>query len=372
MDNNDAETDSSQNWWEGTMNGAAEVCEGIDTRPYRNLMFVPTVYIDSARNQYENGSHALARFVSALGRKKNCRDIRKIHFSCLEWTGMPSDQMELLFGRVLPEHPTLEEVFLSSAVPAEYLRMFTNAIPTQEEATPLRVLHFDGMDTFSNEKVHHVAAMIRRNVPLTGLYFRDLLTPDTCPIIAHAVACNTNLVRLRIMLTSTRADTLHELATSPTLRFLNVCIDGAFDHACLTNLARALRTNCTLEVLQLRVGGDNAQILRGRHAEVLLTAFEETLEFYNYTLEQVLPWMEDVRGGRLGQLIRRNSVIRKRVFKLRLNDYDVPSNCLPFLRQSFISFPILVFRILRNTYAAQPLGANETCRLTCIRRNNQA
>lgn len=355
MDNPDAVADPSREWWEVTTREAADVFEGIDIRPYSKLWFVKKKVADGATHQREYGRRAFTRLVSAMERKDNCRYMRVIDLGSLQMDGMPREGLERLFGTVLPEHPTLEEIYLPSSVPLEYLMLFTSSVPADPHKTQLQTLHFEGVGTFNDEHACCVAAMIRRNVPLTAMRFRNYLTTTSCSIICQAVACNTKLEDLTIFVFGTNAGTFHKLAASSSLREVFVRIEGECDHSCFSTFARELRTNSTLQQIHLRVGGDDRTGGNGAEAEEIRQSFEETLEFFNFTLEQILPLTETTRGGTLERLIRRNKAIRKKVVELRQCGFKVPQVGLPSLLQSLGSFPDLVYHILRNGNIAPKL-----------------
>jgi hypothetical protein len=355
MDISDPEADPSHEWWEVTTREAADVFEGIDNRPYMKLWFVDDKFDDVATFQREYGPRAFTRMVSALGRKEDCRYMKVVDFSNLKLDGMSRAVLERLFGTILPRHPTLEEMFLPSSVPEEYLMLFTSSIPCSEEDTPLRTLTFSGRGLFDDEQALHAASMIRRNVPLTALSFQDVLTPAGCSMICHAVACNTKLERLRVLVCDTKSEMFHKLAASKSLRCLHVQIEGEFHHSCLINLARELRSNCTIKNLHLRVDEDNRLVVNCTTVQAVRLAFEETLESHNYTIEEILPFMETNHGEKIRQLIRRNAVIRKKVCRLRQSDYNVPPFGMASLLQSIGAFPDPIYRILRNADVAQKM-----------------
>ena len=126
---------------------------------------------------------AFRGFVEALGRH-GCRAIRRIEFYRVEWQRLRDADTALLFGDVLPTHPTLVSItFCLSHVPfAPLLKLFARAVPA-EPTSPLKELAFR-YGAFGRECAGAVADLIRRNVPLSSFVgpSRMCWTPSTSPL----------------------------------------------------------------------------------------------------------------------------------------------------------------------------------------------
>jgi hypothetical protein len=292
------------------------------------------------------GHLAFNHFVAALGRQEEYRYLQMLDFSGVIWTRIPGQEFnrpafEHLFSQVLPVHPTLEAIRFRPSIPTEYLRMFTSAIPATADATRLRdlVISTDGIPTpFNADSAHVIAAMIRRNGPISRIILRGILSTAGCAVVSQAMTVNTNVRNMQITVRSADNDTLQGLAASQTLQTLSVLHTERPAPQFMEQFARGLRTNTTLQLLHF--------LFRHEVPAQFWQPLVETLESHNYILRIV-------RTGKqvdytMADLLQRNSFIRPVINDLQARDFRVGRSELPFYLERIQPFTSLVYRLLRH------------------------
>jgi hypothetical protein len=309
--------------------------------------------------EYHYGRRSFTRFITALGKQEPYLSLRTIDLSNVVWAGVQNGgfnkiDLEHLFTNVLPHHPTLEGIRLRPSIPAEYLQMLTSSIQTEAGETCLREIYITVEGHFNDEKAQAIASMLRRNVPLTRISLGGTLSANGCAMVCRAVAENTNLQSLDVLVTGARADTLAGVLASSSLRTLRVRKRGPFSPNCLQNLAQDLRTNTTLQVLQFF-----RFVFDFEEAQVFWRPLLTTLESYNYTLTAVETGAQITPSPMLGllanqmiiaHLLQRNGFMRRAVHKLQTRNYHMPTAVLPFLLERVGPVPSLLYHILRHVH----------------------
>jgi hypothetical protein len=293
---------------------------------------------------------AFGRLVAALGRYEGGRVDRQVHFLHLDWDALPEEDVETLFGQVLPFHPTLKRLAffdIEGAIPVRYLTLLTSSLPAAGSSSALKILQFM-FPRFGRESSQAIADLIGRNVALTELVVlpnRHALHPDDCKLICEATLRHTSLQCLRLRVDEVQDDTLGGVGASSTLRTLGVTSNGGFSEGSVASFARQLRTNATLSHLSLATRSEMPRDDRFR----LFRPIEKVLETHNFTLTQV-----EVGAGWDGQenvvsLLRRNRRIQRALEQLEPVSYRLePTILWPRAFEKVSALPTLLYRFLRR------------------------
>jgi hypothetical protein len=198
------------------------------------------------------------------------------------------EDVDRLFRDVLPNHPTIERIDLSSCkAPARCVRHLARSVPSKH-ATPLWELALDLEDvgdgngegdsrgtSLSSSCVQDICDMLRRDVPLRALSLVSDLEPTDCRRILQSLATNTHLEDLAIRPRTISADALclDAAASIPALRSLRIC--GDLTPEGVSSLARQLRTNTSLEELHVCTTSGYRELVQ---------EMQRVLKTYNFTL----------------------------------------------------------------------------------------
>jgi hypothetical protein len=314
---------------------------------------------DQSDEERRNESLDFRRFVDALGRGDVA--IREIEFVLTDWDGLPDDDMERLFGQVLPSHPTLRSIAIRrSNVLTRFMRLLTSSVLTATNTTsPLTKLELSGRLT--HDDVRAIADMVDRHVALSELSVfavtQDGLSAADGKVLCQAVARNAHLQALRIRVDEVSADSL-DLAVSSSSSLRELEIWSIFSERSVSNLATQLRTNTKLTRLVLR-----HETLRDPSGDLrpnLFRPIENALESLNYSLVDVSVQQWGIvipdnlpihvwRAAKVDRLVRRNRRIQRALEELEPKCYHVsPTALWPSVLEVVSPVPTLVYRILRK------------------------
>jgi hypothetical protein len=315
-----------------------------------------------------------ARFV-ALVDLYGRQGVRAVTFSSVQF-GNPGwefdeDDMQRLFGEVLPDLPFLERLrFHTCALLMSEVGLFASKLPS---STSLVELDIEGGTGSFLWCVPEIAAMIRRNVPLQVLKLnaREKMDRDACRQIFESLQCNTHLRSLEVAVEEVYDGALLlPSQEASSLRRLRIQAER-WTWQGKVSLANQMKTNHTLEELRV-VSVTPGEGLSGH-------PWVEALQAHNYTLLVLSenaeyghrPNNRDGMGNeRVVALLRRNRRIRQALDQLQ--GYHVsPTILLPALLEMVSGLPTLLYRFVR-------LGnVNSLCELLLVRqqklgRNGQA
>lgn len=307
--------------------------------------------------EYYFGMRSFGRFVSALEKQVPNVCLQTIDLSNVVWAGVHNSafnefDLEHLFTHVLPHHPTLKGIWLRPSIPTKYLLMLTSSIRACGDDTLLREICFTVEGHFNDEKARAIASMLRRDVPLTHLVLGGTLSATGCAMVCRAVAVNTNLQALDLLVTKTRADTLCGVLASSSLRTLQIRKRGLFAPECLHTFATELRSNTTLQALQFFRFVFNVE-----EARLFWRPLLHTLEYFNYSLvvvetgtQMTSSPLRNLLGNHMiiAQLLHRNGFIRRAIHALKTLNYQMPASILPLLFKLLSPIPGLLYHALRR------------------------
>lgn len=314
---------------------------------------------DQSEVTRRNESLSFRRFVEALGRGDVA--IQEIEFVLTDWDGFPEDDMERLFGQVLPSHPTLRSIgIFRRTIPTRFVRLLTSSVlAAANSTTQLTKLCFMAVP-IQHEDVQAIADMVDRQVALSELtvspYVRDhALDAADGRLICDAVARNGNLRVLKIHVTEILDDALDRVASSlSSLRELEV--RGTFSELSVSNLATQLRTNAKLTRLTLE---HIKYVHPSKISPALFRPLEDALEASNFSLVHLEltyivlgldgPPFAEAQEAELDRLVRRNRRIQRVLDQLEPRTYHVsPISLWPSVLEVVSPLPTLVYRYLRK------------------------
>jgi hypothetical protein len=162
---------------------------GLETFP--NLEHVS---LSRFPNQSDMDEHVLVgRFVSALERNRRIQRIKLL--GLLGWTSGMEEQLDRLFGSVLPNHPSLSGEIKIRNCASHHVELFVSALPTSRTLESLEL---------SEEKLQPscilaIAASVRQNFRLQRLSLSDCsLGSKGCKMISDAEGESQQLKALTI------------------------------------------------------------------------------------------------------------------------------------------------------------------------------
>jgi hypothetical protein len=270
-----------ENGWEfhaDTFREAVQFMEHRGGRPISWLWIRPHDEDLTVSEAEENSPLEFRRFVASLGTSS----IRAIKFSRVRWCSLPDDDVERLFGKVLPAHHTLEEIYFDGYVRARFLQHFTSSAA---RGTPLVKLYFHGLHVDMSQ-AQVIADMLRRNAPLLHLHVHLCYgknDPDICKLICQSALHATNLQVLKIMLADCPAYpyALDNVAASPSLQHLAVHTGNPTPNETLERIANQLRTNTVMTHLSL------TYLMSWVENPGLYHPIANVLETYNFKIQSV-------------------------------------------------------------------------------------
>jgi hypothetical protein len=292
-----------------------------------------------------------ARFVDLLDRygRDGVRTVTfsSVQFNYLGWE-FDEDDMERLFGQVLPNLPLLEKLrFRTCSLPVHEVALFASKLTSSSSS--LVELDIEGGTGAFLWCVPELAAMIRRNVPLQVLKLNagKKMDHDACRQIFNSLQHNTNLRSLEVAVEEVHDDALI-LPNHPnsSLRRLRIHAER-WTWQGKVSLANQLKTNHSLEELRV-VSLTQSEGLSNQ-------PWVEALQAHNHTL-LVLSESPGYGHGpnnragrdneRVAALLRRNRRIRRALDQLQ--GYHVsPTVLLPALLEMVSGLPTLLYRFMR-------------------------
>jgi hypothetical protein len=279
------------------------------------------------------------------------------------------DDLERLFGSVLPQLPRLRHLSLyECTLSARCAQLLGGA------AGPASVGNDNGGDNHDNggdngggrplldldwvhtrlttEACHAVARALRRGALANVKIVNAGLDSDGAALLLQAAADSPTL----------RGIELHEALADPVVPWAvterawaggamrrsraalqSLVLDVSWTRAGLVELFRQLRTNTSLQVLDVRGSGADERLL--------FMMLQELLSTYNFTISRVgdATRLQQGQRPRVDALLRRNEGVRNMIDRLQSRNYHVPDPSLwPIVMGEIGTFPTLVYRFLRR------------------------
>jgi hypothetical protein len=264
----------------------------------------------------------------------------------------PSDEdLDRLFGSVLPHHPTLVEIVIRNALlPPSRIDAFFGAMATRTEPSPLQKLEFSGTVLDNNTAPAAIARMLRnkacvphlRDLRFTGTRLDGDALKQICDCFPDrsSLRCFHFTASVEAVVTS---DTLvGALGPASSLETLKVC--ARWTHEGLVSAVQALRTNETLQDIEL------LRVLEGRN-ELVRDEFCKLLSRYNFTLRRTSLFFgqEVEHEAAIRAMVEQNRPIQRVHEHLKLMGYQFELYKLwPAVMGSMSRFPTLLYRFLRR------------------------
>jgi hypothetical protein len=328
-----------------------------DTRSVTLIDYAGLPYFADGMNRSDAEMRALcrqfARFVDLLDRYGRDAGVRTVTFSSVQFNYLgwefDEDDMERLFGQVLPSLPLLEKLrFRTCSLPVHEVALFASKL-TSSSSSSLVELEMEGGTGAFLWCVPELAAMIRRNVPLQVLKLNagKKMDRDACRQIFDSLQHNTNLRSLEVAVEEVYDDALI-LPNHPnsSLRRLRIQAER-WTWQGKVSLANQMKTNHSLEELRV-VSLTPGEGLSGHPWVEALQAHNHTLLVLSENAEYGhRPNNRDGMGNeRVAALLRRNRRIRQALD--RLQGYHVsPTILLPALLEMVSDLPTLLYRFMR-------------------------
>jgi hypothetical protein len=252
------------------------------------------------------------------------------------------DELDRLFRDILPHHRSLTEIHMYSC-DDRFVELFAQSLPTDRPVP----LHTIALSRLGGLYAHRpVAAMIRRNVPLTELRIGPTYSTEGVKLICDAVGHNPNLRKLV---------NSHDIVVEPCPDLYDQALGAGsrlVDLEChidslelLRSMVERLKVN---QVLQRLVLPDY------HRRECRLTPeaggeLEDLLDRHNFTLREVTILNgRHPRQPRVNELLRRNASVRAANEQLEARQYAVALPLLPSAAGRVGRFPTLLYRLLRR------------------------
>jgi hypothetical protein len=260
-----------------------------------------------------------------------------------------SDELDRLFRDILPHHRSLTEILLEFC-DARYVALFAQSLPT-DRPVPLHTLmlpHFCGSDA-----LRPVAAMIRRNVPLTELRIGPTYSTEGMKLICDAVGHNPNLRKLVNSNDIAPCPVLYDQALGAGSRLIDLeCHIDSLE--LLRSMVERLKVNRVLQRLVLAHYDYRRLLHQPLCQRSVLTPeaggeLEDLLDRHNFTLREVTILNgRHPRQPRVNELLRRNAGVRAANEQLEARQYAVALPLLPAAAGRVRRFPTLLYRLLRR------------------------
>jgi hypothetical protein len=292
-----------------------------------------------------------ARFVSALQRHDGIRSITLANTSfdevCREGIFDPDD-LDRLFGSVLPNHPTLRSIRLDECdVPSRYVQMLAGGLPGLAGRRPeSQQWELNFRETpLDLSAIQAIAGALRRSA-ISKLTLHDTgMTSPKCRILTGAAAECDGLTSLAVVEWSPRVWVVDEEAFAPgsiSKLFLEQCLwlgGSGWTDGGVAELFRQLRTNERQERIALvSLAADQL-----RFAEELLTRYNCTIREFG------VPPVSDEWSERLGLALGGGLLARHAVGNLAPAHYQVEMRSLwPSVMADVRTYPTLLYRFLRR------------------------
>jgi hypothetical protein len=280
------------------------------------------------------------------------------------------EDVDRLFRQVLPSHPTLESVNLAKCrLPTRAIQAFMEGLASVGASVHLSFLTIQKC-RISIDGVRPVAAMLRTNVSLKELQLDDWIAPgdqgdgtaadghdrehdhrDSCRVLLDAVAHNAHLRRLYVEDPLLRIDvgaTTIALGPGSTRPSLN--LTGRFTPEGLADLLFRLRTNESLEWLDVRMVPNPVSTFQRGLVEELLLTYNCTLKFARFIDEDALA--DRAAEERFQSFLLRNRAVSIAREHLESRNYAIgPAAAWPRVLERVSRFPTLLYRFLRRVNA---------------------
>jgi hypothetical protein len=296
-------------------NSFQEAADVLETRRQQQPLWL-AVYPMSGRVRFTLES--LHRFVDAL---RQCTHIHSVSL-CLfgdedreKWRAFESrdvrvaHQLSRLFGDTLPNHPSLNLIFLLGW-DTQWIKLLVESLPL-DRRQPLETLSLDVVDPACAQEV---ARMIRRNVPVRELCVGVFpWTGGGAPSEGLKLICDStthnehiqHLVLSGFSAVALPADALDQaLGPGSRLVALSICVPLTREQ--FSSIIELLKTNLVLDYLSL--GPDCFVALTGGSFAEL----EDLLLHHNHSLRTVrIASQGDPEQQRVDELLRRNAAARQ-------------------------------------------------------------
>jgi hypothetical protein len=284
-------------------------------------------------------------FVAALDGHDNVDTLHFSHapfFDYRDDTSPQYDDLERLFGTVLPNLPRLKYLYLIDCeLHQRCAELLFEALPDGRQ--PL--LQLDLSNTLLTPGACQVlAGALRRNGLSTLTLKNARLDSESGTVLVQAAADSSHLLSIELAdvdwtWTVTPAFWAGGAMVRATVRSL--AVDAAWTDAGMVELFRQLRANVSLRVLDVRGSVSDLRIF-----ELL----EELLSTYNFTITRIGRGVPKYYKRRriIEAILLRNERVRKMNDQLRIRNYHVQErNVWPRVLRDTGTFPTLVYRFLR-------------------------
>lgn len=269
-----------------------------------------------------------------------------------EDNGAPSEEdLDHLFGSVLPRHPSLVEVAIRNApMPSSRFEAFCEAMANATEPSPLRSLELSGTVLDNATAPAAIAQLLQNRTAIPNLrklrLSGTMLNGDSLQQICDAVPFRPNLRALHFagfVEAVIRSDTLvGALGPTSSLRTFKVC--ARFTKDGVMSVVQALKRNETLQHLEL------LRIIEGMN-DLVHDEFRMLLTHHNFTLRRIslFFWRELDNETQLRAIMRRNVLVQGVHDHLKYVKYEFELYKLwPIVLGVMSRFPTLLLRFLRR------------------------
>jgi hypothetical protein len=256
-----------------------------------------------------------------------------------------SDEMDRLFRDILPHHRSLTEIRMKYCED-RLVELFAQSLPTDRPVPLHRIVlsELKGLDAH-----RAVAAMIRRNVPLTELRIRSTFSTNGVKLICDAAGHSPNLRKLvnshNLVTVFDRCPDMYDQALGAGSHL--VALEShIYSLDLLRSMVERLKVNQVLQRLVLvNSGWFSASVLTPEAGGEL----EDLLDRHNFTLREVTILNgRHPRQRRVNELLRRNAGVRAANEQLEARQYAVALPLLPAAAGRVRRFPTLLYRLLRR------------------------
>jgi hypothetical protein len=310
-----------------------------------------------------------ARFVSALQRHDGIRSITLANTSfdelCREGI-FDKDDLDRLFGSVLPNHPTMRSIRLDECdVPSRYVQMLAGGLRGLAGRRPEPPWELNFRETpLDLSAIQAIAVALRRSA-IGKLTLHDTgMTSQKCRIITGAAAECDGLTWLKVVdHRGARPWAVDGEAFAPgsiSKLFLDECLwfgGSTWNDGGAAELFRQLRTNERQERVSLvSLAADQLRFA------------EELLATYNFTLSEFgVPPVSEEWTTRVGWALMRGALARDVVGDLEPSNYQLETRASwACVLEAASTYPTLLYRFLRRGNVAafadqlSPFGEEET------------